>query len=77
MTGSRRHTWKTGDREVSDDLDGPEEYEPTGNTVVDEVVASLEQVEDAPVSERVAAFEAAQEKLRGALADADNDKPGS
>ncbi len=45
-------------------------HERTDNPVVDEVVESLEQVEGAPVSERVKAFEEAQEKLRNALADA-------
>lgn len=48
-------------------------FEPTGNPVVDGVLESLERLDGAPVSEHVAAFESAHEKLRAALADAGND----
>ena len=44
--------------------------EPTGNAAVDEVLASLEQLDGAPVSEHVPVFEAAHERLRAALSDA-------
>jgi hypothetical protein len=46
--------------------------EPTGNAAVDAVVASLDGLEDRPVDEHVAVFEAAHDALRGALADAAN-----
>lgn len=42
----------------------------TGNAVVDEVLGSLEGLEDLPVTEHVAVFEAAHEALRATLADA-------
>jgi hypothetical protein len=42
----------------------------TGNAVVDEVLGSLEGLEDLPVAEHVAVFEAAHEALRATLADA-------
>ena len=44
--------------------------ESTGNDAVDEVVASLQQLDGAPVSEHVPVFEAAHERLRAALSDA-------
>jgi hypothetical protein len=43
----------------------------TGHAAVDDVLGSLEGLEDRPVSEHVAVFEAAHESLRAALADAD------
>ncbi len=46
--------------------------EPTGNPTVDAVLASLDCLEERPVAEHVAVFEAAHEALRGALADAGN-----
>ncbi len=48
---------------------------PTGNDVVDRVLDSLDALEDAPVAEHVAVFEAAHDQLRGALADAGNSQP--
>lgn len=59
---------------MSEGFDG---HEPTGNATVDEVIESLEQLEGAPVSDHVAVFEAAHEKLRGALADAVSDQQSS
>lgn len=49
--------------------------ERTGNPQVDEVLESLEALDDTPVDEQVAVFEAAHEKLRSALADAGNEPP--
>lgn len=43
---------------------------PTGSPAVDAVLASLEGLDERPVAEHVAVFEAAHEALRGALADA-------
>lgn len=50
-----------------------EDRERTGQPDVDDVLASLERLRDAPVSEHVAVYEAAHERLRGALADAGSD----
>jgi hypothetical protein len=44
--------------------------EHTGNPVVDSVLDSLRELDALPPSEHVAVFEAAHERLRGALADA-------
>jgi hypothetical protein len=44
--------------------------ERTGNPVVDSVLDSLRELEQMPVSDHVAVFEAAHDRLRGALADA-------
>jgi hypothetical protein len=49
--------------------------EPTGNPAVDAVLESLERLDDTPVAEHVAVFESAHERLRGALADAGEDRP--
>jgi hypothetical protein len=49
--------------------------EKTGNPAVDAVLESLERLDDTPVSEHVALFESAHERLRGALADAGEDRP--
>ena len=46
------------------------EIEHTGNPVVDSVLDSLRELDQVPVSEHVAVFEAAHDRLRGALADA-------
>ena len=46
------------------------EIEHTGNPVVDSVLDSLRELDRVPVSEHVALFEAAHDRLRGALADA-------
>jgi hypothetical protein len=42
----------------------------TGDGAVERVLSSLERLDDLPVSEHVAVFEAAHEALRAALADA-------
>jgi hypothetical protein len=62
-----------GPEQPDDQTDPTEPAESTGNPDVDGVVASLAQMDGMPVSEHVAVFEAAHEKLRGALADAGND----
>jgi len=59
---------------VSDQPEGTDEAPEamtTGHASVDEVLRSLEGLEDRPVTEHVAVFEAAHEALRAALADAD------
>ena len=48
----------------------PARMEHTGNPVVDSVLDSLEELDRLPPSEHVAVFEAAHERLRGALSDA-------
>lgn len=48
----------------------PSHVEHTGNPVVDSVLDSLEELDRLPPSEHVAVFEAAHERLRGALSDA-------
>lgn len=51
----------------------------TGHPAVDEVLRSLQQLEDRPVDEHVEVFERAHEQLRQALNDAGNqpgDQPG-
>lgn len=48
----------------------PSRAEHTGNPVVDSVLDSLEELDRLPPSEHVAVFEAAHERLRGALSDA-------
>ena len=53
------------------------EMEPTGHPDVDAVVASLAGLDGRPVSEHVAVFEAAHDRLRSALADAGNHASGS
>lgn len=47
----------------------PARVEHTGNPVVDSVLDSLEELDRLPPSEHVAVFEAAHERLRGALSD--------
>ena len=51
----------------------PVATERTGHPAVDEVLGSIETLDDIPVAEQVAVFEAAHEKLRAALADAGNE----
>ena len=46
----------------------------TGNAAVDEVLRSMQGLQQRPVEEHVAVFEAAHEKLRAALANA-GDRP--
>lgn len=54
-----------------------EPVERTGNPVVDSVLDSLRELDELPVSEHVAVFEAAHDRLRGALADAGEPPAGS
>lgn len=56
----------------------PQETAPasTGHPVVDEVLRSMQGLQDRPVEEHVSVFEAAHEKLRAALADAGNAPDG-
>jgi hypothetical protein len=55
---------------VPDDTATAPDAEPTGHPAVDEVLASLARLEDRPAAEHVEVFEAAHERLRGALAGA-------
>lgn len=48
----------------------PEAEELTGHPVVDEVLETMRGLQDRPVEEHVAIFEAAHEKLRATLTDA-------
>jgi hypothetical protein len=48
-----------------------------GHAAVDEVLADLDRLEETPVHEHVATFEAAQERLRALLADAGDQSPAS
>ena len=56
-----------------DHADGTHEVERTGHDDVDRVVASLDGLDERPVSEHVAVFESAHDTLRNELADAGND----
>lgn len=47
--------------------------EAVGHPGIEGVLASLDQLDDLPVTEHVAVFEAAHERLRGALTDAGDD----
>jgi hypothetical protein len=60
-----------------EEVDQEEADRPTGHPDVDDVVASLRDLDGRPVSEHVAVFEAAHDRLRGALADAGDDPSGS
>ena len=60
-----------------DHADGAHEFERTGHDDVDRVVASLDGLDERPVSEHVAVFESAHDMLRNALADAGNDSSGA
>lgn len=51
-------------------LDAEESTELTGHPVVDEVLETMRGLQDRPVEEHVAIFEAAHEKLRATLTDA-------
>ncbi|HET7430018.1 MAG TPA: hypothetical protein VFJ89_00805 [Nocardioides sp.] len=55
--------------EATDEVGSPAESEPvrTGDEAVDGVLDSLEGLDERPVDEHVAVFEAAHERLRGAL----------
>lgn len=48
----------------------PDEPTETGHPDVDAVIGTLADLDDRPVAEHVAVFEAAHERLRGVLADA-------
>lgn len=61
----------------SAESDHPFGFERTGNDVVDAVLASLAGIDGVPVAERVALFESAHDRLRGALADAGGASDGS
>jgi hypothetical protein len=50
--------------------DGGQDPVPTGNHAVDEVLRTMQGLQDRPLEEHVALFEAAHEKLRAALAEA-------
>jgi hypothetical protein len=54
----------------------PEQTGTTGNETVDSVLESLQQLEDLPAAEHVAVFEAAHDRLRGALSDAGDESHG-
>ena len=58
-------------------VDDTHDVDGTGHDDVDRVVASLDGLEDRPVSEHVAVFESAHDTLRNALADAGNDSSGA
>ena len=49
----------------------------TGHPDVDRVLGSLDGLDERPVAEHVAVFEAAHDTLRNALADAGNDASGA
>lgn len=48
-------------------MDIPDEQARTGHRRVDDVVASLEQLDELPVDDHVGVFERAHSELRGAL----------
>ena len=50
----------------------PPGVQPTGHPAVDEVLRSMERLDERPVAEHVAAFEEAHEALRRSLADGDS-----
>jgi hypothetical protein len=60
-----------------DHAEGIQVVESTGHDDVDRVVASLDGLDERPVSEHVAVFESAHDTLRNALADAGNDSSGA
>ena len=63
---------QTPDVQTSDQLT-PDQSAAIGHPVVDEVLASVDDLEGRPVDEHVAVFEAAHERLRAALSDAGDD----
>jgi hypothetical protein len=67
----------TPDAHVDPVTDGAPGDSGTGHPEVDRVVASLDGLDERPVSEHVAVFEAAHDTLRNALADAGNDASGA
>ena len=61
---------------VSEDFATPPHQAPpqrTGNAAVDEVLDRLESLDQLPVSDHVAVFEQAHDRLRAALEDAGGD----
>lgn len=50
--------------------------EATGNETVDDVLASLEQLDALPAADHVAVFESAHDRLRSALSAAGEDQRG-
>jgi len=62
---------------VSQSSDDQRVPAPSGNPVVDAVLASLGGLEERPVVEHVAVFETAHEQLRAALDDAGSASPGA
>jgi hypothetical protein len=57
--------------------DPTEQVEHTGHAEVDDVIASLDGLDDRPVAEHVEVFESAHDRLRGALTDPGDDPSGS
>jgi hypothetical protein len=55
----------------------PQRRDGTGHPEVDRVLGSLDGLDERPVAEHVAVFEAAHDTLRNALADANNDSSGA
>jgi hypothetical protein len=55
----------------------PQRPDGTGHPEVDRVLGSLDGLDERPVAEHVAVFEAAHDTLRNALADANNDSSGA
>jgi hypothetical protein len=68
-TGSQLPDETSGDAVVTT----PAATEATGHPVVDEVLSTLEGLEDTPVAEHVQVFEAAHDRLRSTLANAGDD----
>jgi hypothetical protein len=66
---------------VSEDVEQPTTAHPTGHSTghpgVDEVLASLTDLDSRPAAEHVAVFENAQERLRAALSEAADDGAGN
>jgi hypothetical protein len=71
------HTHETSAEEAAEHVAAPAAVERTGNGAVDEVLRSLEGLEERSVAEHVAVFEAAHEALRSALADAGDRSGGA
>ena len=57
----------------ADDAVDQEPSAATGNPAVDQVLASLNGLDELPIADQVGVFESAHEALRGALADAGTD----
>jgi hypothetical protein len=61
--------------DLVDRADATPGVEPTGHPAVDEVLASLQGLEERPSTEHVEVFESAHDRLRAALADAGSASP--